>query len=570
MKRYPLLIQLVLYFFLFILLLFGLIGGLYYQTSSGTIRQQTERTTRNSIDQSSQFITSYLKKLKQTTTVLSQEQAVRQFAQDRSADQETVQHLMRTMIETVPDLVSAVLVTKDGRLVATDSKISMQTSSDMMNESWYQEAIKERAMPVLTPARKESLTSEKEKWVVSITQEVVDQTGKNLGVVRLDIGYDSLQAYLDHLQLGKQGFSFIINQKHEFVYHPKKAVYSSSQEMQAMQPYIAVKDGYAKGGQNFIYQVPIPDSDWTLIGVASLEGLQMLQSQLLYSFIGLGLLALIMCLIGIGFVLRLWIKPLRDLQTIILRIGAGEAHVRAVAKGSPELVDLAQAFNAMLDQIDHLMQQVKEEEQNARRYELRALSAQINPHFLYNTLDTIVWMAEFNDSRRVVDITKSLAQYFRLALNQGQEQILLRDEIDHVRQYLFIQKQRYGEKLNYEILEDERLGDYQLPKLVLQPLVENAIYHGIKEIDRPGLIRVTTEVSGDSACVSIFDNGRGFDRSGSTDQTLLRLGGVGLKNVDQRLHLQFGEAYHMEIDSKANSYTKITLFLPLSSSDEHV
>ena len=244
--------------------------------------------------------------------------------------------------------------------------------------------------------------------------------------------------------------------------------------------------------------------------------------------------------------------------------------MRAAAKGSPELVDLAQAFNAMLDQIDNLMQQVKEEEQNARRYELRALSAQINPHFLYNTLDTIVWMAEFNDSRRVVDITKSLAQYFRLALNQGQEQILLRDEIDHVRQYLFIQKQRYGEKLNYEILEDERLIDYQLPKLVLQPLVENAIYHGIKEIDRPGLIRVTTEVSGDYACVSIFDNGRGFDRSESTDQTLLRLGGVGLKNVDQRLHLQFGEAYHMEIDSKANSYTKITLYLPLSSSDEHV
>jgi len=546
MKRYPLLIQLVLYFFLFILLLFGLIGSLYYQTSSGTIRQLTERTTRNSIDQSSQFITSYLKKLKQTTTVLSKEQAVQQFAQDKSADQETVQHLMRTMIETDPDLVSAVLVTKDGRLVAT----------------------KERAMPVLTPARKEFLTSEKEKWVVSITQEVVDQTGQNLGVVRLDIGYDSLQAYLDHLQLGKQGFSFIINQKHEFVYHPKKTVYSSSQEMQAMQPYIAVTDGYAKGGQNFIYQVPIPNSDWTLIGVASLEGLQMLQSQLLYSFIGLGLLALIMCLIGLGFVLRLWIKPLRDLQTIILRIGSGDAHVRAAAKGSPELVDLAQAFNAMLDQIDHLMQQVKEEEQNARRYELRALSAQINPHFLYNTLDTIVWMAEFNDSRRVVDITKSLAQYFRLALNQGQEQILLRDEIDHVRQYLFIQKQRYGEKLNYEILEDERLGDYQLPKLVLQPLVENAIYHGIKEIDRPGLIRVTTEVSGDSACVSIFDNGQGFDLSGSTDQTLLRLGGVGLKNVDQRLHLQFGEAYHMEIDSKANSYTKITLYLPLSSGDE--
>ena len=424
-------------------------------------------------------------------------------------------------------------------------------------------------MPVLTPARKESLTSEKEKWVVSITQEVVDQTGQNLGVVRLDIGYDSLQAYLDHLQLGKQGFSFIINQKHEFVYHPKKAVYSSSQEMQAMQPYIAVKDGYAQKGQNFVYQIAIPESDWTLIGVASLEGLQMLQSQMLYSFIGLGVLVLIMCWMGIWFILRLWIKPLQDLQAVILKIGAGDSHLRATTKGSPELVDLAQAFNRMLDQIENLMQLVKEEERNARRYELRALSAQINPHFLYNTLDTIVWMAEFNDGQRVVDLTKSLAKYFRLALNQGQEQIRLQDEIDHVRHYLFIQKQRYGDKLNYEIFEEGTLGDYQLPKLVLQPLVENAIYHGIKEMDRPGMIRVTSEIREEQVVLTIYDNGRGFALSESTDQTLLRLGGVGLQNVDQRLRLQFGASYHMEINSKPNSYTKITLYLPLTSRDEH-
>ena len=142
--------------------------------------------------------------MKQTTSVLSKEESIRQFAQDKEVGPEAVQSLMRTIIETDPDLVSAVLVTKDGRLVATDSQISMQTSSDMMNERWYQEAIKERAMPVLTPARKESLSSEKDKWVISITQEVVDASGQNLGVLRLDIGYQSLEAYLDHLQLGKK------------------------------------------------------------------------------------------------------------------------------------------------------------------------------------------------------------------------------------------------------------------------------------------------------------------------------------------------------------------------------
>ena len=141
MKRYPLLIQLIeliVYVFVFILLLLGLVGSLYYQTSSATIGQLTERTTRNSIDQSSQFITSYLKKLKQTTSVLSKEETVRQFAQDKEVSPEAVQSLMQTIIETDPDLVSAVLVTKDGRLVATDPQISMQTSSDMMNERWYQ------------------------------------------------------------------------------------------------------------------------------------------------------------------------------------------------------------------------------------------------------------------------------------------------------------------------------------------------------------------------------------------------------------------------------------------------
>ena len=565
MKRYPLLIQLIVYIFLLVLLLLGFVGSLYYQTSSQTIRQLTERTTRNSMEQSGQFIASYLQKLKQTTSTLSKEETIRKFAQNQESSERSVQALMKTIIETDPDLVSAVLVTKDGRVVSTDSQISMQTSSDMMNEKWYQEAVHTKAMPVLTPARKESLSSEKEKWVVSVTQEVVDEAGQNLGVLRLDIGYNSLKAYLDRLQLGKKGFSFIVNSQHEFVYHPKKSVYSSSQEMKAMQPYISVKDGYADQKQAFVYQIDIADSDWTLIGVASLEQLQMLQSQMLYSFMGLGVLALLMCLTGIWFVLRLWIKPLQNLQAVILKIGAGDSNLRAEAKGSPELVDLAQQFNKMLDQIEQLMEAVKAEEQNVRRYELRALSAQINPHFLYNTLDTIVWMAEFNDSKRVVEVTKSLAQYFRLALNQGHEQISLKDEIDHVRQYLFIQKQRYGDKLQYEIEEDESIADYKLPKLVLQPLVENAIYHGIKEIDRQGMIRVTSKAEEGRLILSIYDNGRGFDLQNSEDQTLLRLGGVGLKNVDQRLRLQFGDDYHMEIQSEPDTFTQISLYLPLDS-----
>ena len=147
-------------------------------------------------------------------------------------------------------------------------------------------------------------------------------------------------------------------------------------------------------------------------------------------------------------------------------------------------------------------------------------------------------------------------------MNQGHEQISLKDEIDHVRQYLFIQKQRYGEKSQYEIKELKQYDDYKIPKLILQPLVENAIYHGIKEMNRQGMIRVSVSENDTQLIVSIYDNGRGFVASETTNATLVRLGGVGLKNVNQRLQLQFGKSYHMEIKSEENTYTEIRLYFP--------
>lgn len=563
MKRYSLLIQLVIYVFIMILALLGIVGGIYYQTSSVAIRQTTEQNTRKTIQQSGQFITSYLQKVKQTTSSLAENEKIKTYAQTPSQENaEQLRQLFATILKTDSDLVSAILVTKDGNLISTDPELTMKTSADMMKEKWYQDAIHKGAMPILTPARRTVSHTTGEKWVISIMQEVVDKDGKNLGVVRLDIGYKTLEAYLDQLQLGKEGFTFIVDANHDFVYHPKKAVYSSHVEMKAMALYLSVKNGYVKSKQAYVSQYQIPNSGWTLIGVSSMEQLHAVQTQILWSFIGTGLFALGVCLIGIWFVLRLWIKPLRDLQATILKVGSGHSDLRANETGSPELVDLARQFNIMLDRIDQLMIAVKEEEQNVRRYELQALSSQINPHFLYNTLDTIVWMAEFNDSKRVVEVTKSLAKYFRLALNQGHEQISLKDEIDHVRQYLFIQKQRYGEKLQYEIKELKQYNDYKIPKLILQPLVENAIYHGIKEMNRQGRIRVSVSENDTQLIVSIYDNGRGFVASETTNATLVRLGGVGLKNVNQRLQLQFGKSYHMEIKSEENTYTEIRLYFP--------
>lgn len=562
MKKQSLFVRLLTYIFPSILLLLALVSFAFYQISATAVKELTEQKTSESIQQSAQFVSSYIQKLEQVSSSLAQNPNLLAYAKTPSDNQVPIlKSLMELLLNTDSDLVAATLVTKTGEIVSTDSSMTMQTSDDMMSEAWYMAAIAQKGMPVLTPARKNA--ANQDKWVVSVTQEIIGEAGQNLGVLRLDIDYGTLSHYLDKLNLGKEGFAFIINDQHEFVYHPRKTVYSSKADMDSMKPYIAVKEGYV-AGKTFVSQVEIDHSEWTIIGVASLDELETIRQNIIGSMLTIALLAFLLSAGGLALLIRRWMRPLKDLQTVILHVGQGQTHLRAQEQGSVELVDLAHQFNLMLDQIDSLVISVQKKEQAIRQYELQALASQINPHFLYNTLDTIVWMAEFNDSKRVVNVTKSLATYFRLALNNGNEQIKLKSEIEHVRQYLFIQQQRYGDKLTYAIEELATYDDYMVPKLILQPLVENAIYHGIKEVGRVGEIRLKVYEEGNKLVISIHDNGQGMDvaKEKQVADQLVRQGGIGLSNVDQRLKLQFGEAYHMSIDSQVNQFTEIRLYLP--------
>ncbi len=557
MKRSSLLVRMVISIFLVFLILLALVGTFYYQSSSAAIEATIEGNSQTTISQTSHFIQFYIKKLETTSTSLTQQTDVLAYAENPSQDQvKGIRDLFLTILKADQDLKTVVLVTKSGQVISTDDSVQMKTSSDMMAEDWYQKAIHQGAKPVLTPARKSD-----SQWVISVTQELVDTKGANLGVLRLDISYETLEAYLNQLQLGQQGFAFIINENHEFVYHPKHTVYSSSSEMEAMKPYIETGQGYTLDHQSYVSQEQIAGTDWTVIGVSSLEKLDQVRSQLMWTLLGASALSLLACLCLVWFSLKRWIAPLKDLRETMLEIASGTQNLRAKEAGAYELREVTRQFNAMLDQIDQLMADVRRQEEATRQYELQALSSQINPHFLYNTLDTIIWMAEFQDSQRVVQVTKSLATYFRLALNQGKDLISLSDEINHVRQYLFIQKQRYGDKLEYEIDEDPAFGNLVLPKLVLQPLVENALYHGIKEKEGQGHIKVFVQKQDTGLVIRIEDDGVGFQAAGDSSQSQLKRGGVGLQNVDQRLKLHFGDNYQMKINSVPSKGTTVEIYI---------
>jgi len=557
MKRSSLLVRMVISIFLVFLILLAVVGTFYYRSSSSAIEATIEGDSQTTISQTSHFIQSYIKKLETTSTSLTQQTDVLAYAENPSQDKvKGILDLFLTILKADQDLKAVVLVTKSGQVISTDDSVQMKTSSDMMTEDWYQKAIHQGAKPVLTPAHKSD-----SQWVISVTQELVDAKGANLGVLRLDISYETLEAYLNQLQLGQQGFAFIINENHEFVYHPQHTVYSSSSEMEAMKPYIETGQGYTPGHKSYVSQEQIAGTDWTVIGVSSLEKLDQVRSQLLWTLLGASFTSLLACLCLVWFSLKRWIAPLKDLRETMLEIASGNQNLRAKEAGAYELREVTRQFNAMLDQVDQLMVAIRRQEETTRQYQLQALSSQINPHFLYNTLDTIIWMAEFQDSQRVVQVTKSLATYFRLALNQGKDLICLSDEINHVRQYLFIQKQRYGDKLEYEINENPAFDNLVLPKLVLQPLVENALYHGIKEKEGQGHIRVSVQKQDSGLVIRIEDDGIGFQDASDSSQSQLKRGGVGLQNVDQRLKLHFGEHYQMKIDSIPSKGTTVEIYI---------
>lgn len=558
MKNKSLLIRLIAFFFILFFLAIGGLSYSYYRNASEVIEKLTIQATQNSIEQGSQFIYSYISKLTKTTSSLSHNEALVGYLQEDNQSQQAL-FLMRSVLESDVDLIAATIVSDKG-VLSTETDMNEMAVEDLMAESWYQQALKQsEMMPVLVPAHLKQQQDTK-KWVISIAQEISDSQGNALGVLRIDIDYYRMAQYLDKLDLGKGGYIYIMDEADHFVYHPKKSVYDSQTEMKQMKQYASIQDGFSRGKKQYIYQAQVSNCHWRLIGVASMQRFHTLERQMFYTILLVAFIIFLVCLALVFSALRIWTKPLKDLQQTMLAVGDGQYHLRASQQGTKEIRDLSIQFNAMLDQIERLLQEIKENEESIRAYELKSLTAQINPHFLYNTLDTIIWMAEFNEGKKVVQLTKSLARFFRIGLNQGQETLCLEAEIDHVRQYLFIQQTRYGEKLSYHIEEAATCADFVVPKLILQPIVENAIYHGIREINRPGQINIRILDQAQFVLIEIEDNGVGFEAVKQKSQ--LPGSGIGLTNVDQRLRLHFGQAYHMDIQSELGVYTKVSLYLP--------
>jgi two-component system sensor histidine kinase YesM len=267
--------------------------------------------------------------------------------------------------------------------------------------------------------------------------------------------------------------------------------------------------------------------------------------------------------------------PIKKLHNVTTTIAKNDLQALVTSDNVDEITGLGRSFNIMIGKIRELLDAKIKEQENLKKAELRTLQAQINPHFLYNTLDTIVWMAEANKTDQVIEIVRALSSFFRIALSKGQDWITIRQEIEHVRSYLTIQKMRYRDILDYKIEVDEDILDATILKLTIQPLVENALYHGIKNKRNGGTITVRARRTDQNVVlVEVQDDGVGFTQyklsrireeiNNDSDEITLKEGGFGLENVNKRIKLFYGKQYGLSINSQYLEGTRVTVTIPLT------
>ncbi len=262
-------------------------------------------------------------------------------------------------------------------------------------------------------------------------------------------------------------------------------------------------------------------------------------------------------------------RPIRKLSEVTDQVAKGDLSVRFDARSGVEVNRLSDSLNTMIDKINELLEQVTTEQIRLRKAEFELLQTQINPHFLYNTLDTIIWLAEAGKQREVVGMVGSLSEFFRASLNQGKDIISIREELQHVKSYLEIQQVRYQDILKYEIQVPGELDKYLIPKITIQPIVENALYHGIKNKRGLGRIRVSGKKEEGGFAIQVEDNGIGINeerlrqvRDKIQYRTPAENDIYGLYNVNERIRLNFGEKFGISIESVYGEGTVVSIHLP--------
>jgi Predicted signal transduction protein with a C-terminal ATPase domain len=469
------------------------------------------------------------------------------------------------------------LISGKGELIESMPALRLKDNINVLEKDFFKKSMAESEYINFSMPHIRDLFDRNENsysWVISLSRavEVTDEGKATQALLLINLNYRYFEEIFSNVNLGNGGYVYLTNDRGDIIWHPKQNEIYSGRFNEDNKYAATLKDGITVEnlrGKNITLNVrTIGYTGWKLVGVTpsaalGIDGIKFRFFVLFVADLFLFLLAMIN-----AFISDKISNPIKRLDGSVREIESGNLDVEIVPSGSYEVEHLGKSIKNMLGRIKVLMSDLVAEHNAKRKSEFDTLQSQINPHFLYNTLDIIVWMIENENSDKAVNIVTALAKFFRISLSKGKNIITVKDEVEHVRNYLMIQNMRFKNRFEYSIDVDEKVLSYSSLKLMLQPLVENAIYHGMEFMDGDGEIDVKVFKEDDSLYFTITDNGLGM--SEDMVETLLskdfvpskKGSGIGVKNVNERIKLYFGSEYGLKVESEPDEGTKITIHLP--------
>lgn len=526
--------------------------------------ERTKETVLQSVSTANVFIDRLLSTLYFATTVLPD-------SMDSGAAGWVEQ--MQMIKKSDSDIISIALFHRDGTLLGAvgTGDVSLDTD-EVASSEWFQKALAWGGTSTyFSSPFVQHIFSGQRTFVIRLARSAFYQKEDRLeqGVVLMDVSYASFSRLIEGVALGKSGYVYLLDRGGEIIAHPKlQLIYNGLHEENLDEiNRLLIGQGRDKvdGRERVLIAATLNQTRWRLVGVAYLDELLVLHTAFVHILTVVLICALLLSLAVATMMSYRLMLPIRHVADAIGRVESGNLSEGIPETGFREVRAISESFNRMLRRIRALMDQIVQEQDIKRLYELNALQAQINPHFLYNTLDSIIWMEERGRGREAILMVSSLARLFRLSISRGRSEITVREELEQVRHYLIIQKMRFKNKFEYTITWDEAALEETTVKLIVQPMAENAINHAIDETQDEALhIAIHAGVTEEEVIFTIEDDGVGMPPE-VVDRLLTApagKSGIGIKNVHERIRLTYGEPYGIQVRSVEDEGTCVTIRLP--------
>ena len=474
-------------------------------------------------------------------------------------------------------LVSICLFSEYGEVLAATPISQLKDSIEPRDNEWFTNAMEKKENFHFSTPHVQNLFIDlnyRYRWVVSLSRSVeITKNGKtSSGVLLVDMSFSGIEQIFKNINLGKSGYTYLIDGNGEIIYHPRQQLIYSDLIEENNIVAASYEDGSIiesyDGIKRLVTVKTVGYTGWKIVGVINVSDIRSDHNQISGFAIYIMIFAIFMVISINMFVSTRIANPIKELEECVKKFESGVIDLKVPISGSKEVEHLGKAINSMVKEMQVLMKNITKEHEAKRKSELNALQAQINPHFLYNTLDSIIWMIENENYDGAITMVTSLARLFRISLSKGKNIISVKDELEHAKNYLTIQNIRYKDKFEYYIEYEEETLELATIKLIIQPLIENAIYHGMEFMSGDGEILVKAYIKNSNLYIDVIDNGFGMTEEVAknlltNNSTSKGSGsGIGLKNVHERIQLYFGAEYGLEIYSEPDEGTTIRIHMP--------